>query len=344
MSRTKKWCFTLNNYTAEDCQKIEAIECEYLIYGKEVGDQGTPHLQGFIYFTNRRTFNTVKKLLGDKCHIEAAKGSIKENIAYCSKDGDVFIKGVEPEEQNEKGGQATKRKWEDAQKAAKEGRFEDIPPDLWIRYRNSFKQEYQEQRIESVKVIDGNDKTLQKHFFWIWGPTGTGKSHLARQMAKQIAPHEEPFLKQLNKWWSGYKMQKVVIIEELSPNICNMMASYFKNWCDKWPFSAETKGGAFEKGIRPEYIIMTSNYSIDDCFENAVDRDAMKRKCKEIFKKSRDEFQFFPIDTQSQSVEHDEPDTQALQVRDPPGNQQANSQISQEVPKEWLEECMSQQF
>lgn len=338
MSRTKKWCFTLNNYTAEDCQKIEAIECEYLIYGKEVGDQGTHHLQGFIYFTNRKTFNTVKKLLGDKCHIEAAKGSIKENIAYCSKDGDVFIKGVEPEEQSEKGGQATKRKWEDAQKAAKEGRFEDIPADLWIRYRNSFKQEYQEQRVESVKPIEGD---LKKHFFWIWGPTGTGKSYLARQIARHIAANEEPFLKQLNKWWSGYRMQKVVIIEEVNPSICQIMASYFKQWCDKWPFSAETKGGAFERGIRPEYVIITSNYSIDDCFEKEEDRLPMQRRCRDVFKESIGAFQFFPIDTQSQSVEHD---TQTLQVRDPPGNQQANSQISQEVPKEWLEECMSQQF
>jgi len=44
--------FTLNNYTEEEVEEIDAIvgtegcSVVYLDYGKEVGQEGTPHLQG----------------------------------------------------------------------------------------------------------------------------------------------------------------------------------------------------------------------------------------------------------------------------------------------------------
>lgn len=294
--RTKKWCFTLNNYTQEQEEHIKDIECEYMIFGHEIAPStGTRHLQGFIYFSQRRTMKTVKKLIGcDQVHLEAAGGTIQQNVDYCSKDhNDIFIKGNQPEEQSTAGGNATKRKWEEAISAAREGRFDDIPPDLWIRYRKSFKDEYTEKKQINVKEITTK---IKDHFYWIHGPTGTGKSTLARRMANALCDEgEEPYLKQLNKWWNGYKMQKVVIIEEVSPNLCNIMSSYFKQWCDKWPFSAEVKGGSFDNGIRPEYIIITSNYSIDDCFEKEEDRLPMKRRITEIYKDSLQAYNTFTV-------------------------------------------------
>lgn len=65
------WAYTLNNYTPEEEAKMRALhliskQVRYHVFGHEIGENGTPHLQGFITFTNRKKFTTVKKLLGDR--------------------------------------------------------------------------------------------------------------------------------------------------------------------------------------------------------------------------------------------------------------------------------------
>jgi hypothetical protein len=107
---------------------------------------------------------------------------------------------------------------------------------------------------------------------WWYGDTGTGKSRKVWQ------DYPEHYGKMLNKWWDGYQDEDVVVIEEWSPkNDCT--ASALKIWADRYPFNAEIKGGCLRK-IRPKKIIVTSNYSIDQCFEKVEDRDPIKRRFK----------------------------------------------------------------
>ncbi len=100
MSRSRKWCFTLNNYVDGVIQRLKtyADTIEYMIYGKEVGEQGTPHLQGFIYKKNPTTFKALKNKIGiERIHLESANGSPLQNYKYCSKDGDFIEFGELPE-------------------------------------------------------------------------------------------------------------------------------------------------------------------------------------------------------------------------------------------------------
>jgi hypothetical protein len=98
MSKSRAYCFTLNNYTDLEYTAIQEIECRYLCVGREVGESGTPHLQGYIYFDNPRSFNSVKKLLGTRTHIEIAKGSSLQASNYCKKDGNFLEKGEIPQQ------------------------------------------------------------------------------------------------------------------------------------------------------------------------------------------------------------------------------------------------------
>jgi len=86
MSRAKRWVFTLNNYTDDEVTSLRALtDVEYLIFAKEVGEQGTPHLQGFCVFKTAQRLTTVKNALGQRIHAEVARGSPQQARDYCRK-------------------------------------------------------------------------------------------------------------------------------------------------------------------------------------------------------------------------------------------------------------------
>jgi len=58
----KTWCFTLNNYVEDDVKLFESIECNYISCGREVGEKGTPHLQGCITFATSKRLKALKKI------------------------------------------------------------------------------------------------------------------------------------------------------------------------------------------------------------------------------------------------------------------------------------------
>ena len=95
ISPSKKWCFTLNNYNENDISSIKSIvpKTNLIIVGKEIGEQGTPHLQGYIEFTNKLRPLSLK--LNNGIHWEKAKGTKQQNLDYCSKENDLIItKGI----------------------------------------------------------------------------------------------------------------------------------------------------------------------------------------------------------------------------------------------------------
>ena len=62
--------FYSNKYMDEDCscllEELNAKKCHFAVVGKEVGEGGTPHLQGFAYFKQKVRFNSVKKRFGSR--------------------------------------------------------------------------------------------------------------------------------------------------------------------------------------------------------------------------------------------------------------------------------------
>lgn len=87
ISPAVKWCFTFNNYTEKDIEDIiysfSSNSSKY-IFENEKGENGTPHLQGYISFKKKRRPSELN--LNKKIHWEKVKGSEDDNIKYCSKD------------------------------------------------------------------------------------------------------------------------------------------------------------------------------------------------------------------------------------------------------------------
>lgn len=84
---SKKWCFTLNNWTEEELGNLETkFHGDMYIIGKEVGASGTKHLQGYVEFASKK--RPAEAIGIKRIHWEKAKGDRESNLKYCSKDGD----------------------------------------------------------------------------------------------------------------------------------------------------------------------------------------------------------------------------------------------------------------
>lgn len=101
MSRTHSYCFTINNYTDDDVAQVMSLweehGCDYYVIGFEVGEKGTPHIQGYVHFPNALTRSSLSKKIS-RANIRKAKGNAEQNYKYCTKDGDYYVEGAMPEQ------------------------------------------------------------------------------------------------------------------------------------------------------------------------------------------------------------------------------------------------------
>lgn len=160
MSR-RRYCFTLNNFTPSDVERLESLGtsdcCKYLVYGRERGDSGTPHLQGFIIFSNSVSFSSAKSKLGNSCHIEAARGTSNQAADYCKKDGEYTEHG-ELSEQGKRSDWDVYRDWVVAQGRIP-SRLEICVefPSLYARYKRAC-IEYAEAIAPRPVLVDGTPR------------------------------------------------------------------------------------------------------------------------------------------------------------------------------------------
>lgn len=100
--RVRAISFTLNNYTDADAKVFESQLANYTygVVGKEVGDSGTKHLQGYVKLAKqtaaKKAFNQLAELFDSRPHMEASGASAAKNRVYCTKDGDFIEFGELP--------------------------------------------------------------------------------------------------------------------------------------------------------------------------------------------------------------------------------------------------------
>lgn len=92
VSASKFWCFTFNNFKSHNftCEEVGSLLSKVGKYhfGEEVGEKGTPHLQGFIQLFKKGRPSELVKI--PEIHWEKTNGSYQQNINYTKKSGKVF--------------------------------------------------------------------------------------------------------------------------------------------------------------------------------------------------------------------------------------------------------------
>jgi len=272
----KNWVFTIPNPDPEQDQPTNLEMFTYLVLGKEVGEGGLNHLQGFCVLKEPLKFAVLKVLFPRWRNIQNTRCSEETNAAYCKKgeqshdewekfklkgpnygkNADVFEHGECPayrKKGSEKGAESTKRKWDDAWTLAKSGDVESIDAKIRITNYRTIRQVQKDfqQRPEDLDGVCG---------VWYYGPPNTGKSYLARDLPS-LTWYDKP----CNKWWDGYQGEDVVIIDDFDLQH-KVLGHHLKRWADRYSFPAEMKGSTLQ--IRPKKIVVTSNYPIQEIFND----------------------------------------------------------------------------
>lgn len=268
----RRWCFTVNNYESFHEEILVNLPFVYLVYGREKGASGTPHLQGFVTFKSTKRLSALKKLL-PSAHWEITKGTSKQAADYCKKeDPDFFESGHVPT-------QGKRNDLTSAIETLRESNLQTVAedhPEVFVKYGRGL-------RDLALTIQKPYNHTTTRGL-WVWGPPGTGKSHAARDA------YPDAFLKSQSKWWDGYAMQSSVILDDLDTPA---LGHYLKIWADKYACTGETKGGTV--ALQHHYFVVTSNYSPDDLWkEDDMMAKAITRRFRIVHKTTQEQGLFDP--------------------------------------------------
>lgn len=233
-----------------------------MVVGEEVAPTtGTPHLQGYIVFRSAKTLSACRRLFPG-CHLIAARGSAQQNRDYCTKSGGNFREYGNMPGDAHTGGNLEKVRWERAWEAAIAGRIDDVPADIRIRQYSSLRR-IERDYMPAVPRLDAPCG------LWIWGDSGAGKTRAV------LDRYPDAFPKPRTVWWDGYQREPVVLLDDVD-KFDVRLGGKLKHWADCYPFIAETKGGS--QKIRPERLIVTSQYRIEDIWTDEETKSALLRR------------------------------------------------------------------
>lgn len=249
MSRLRNWCFTTNNPSDEVKTHMlglydDSNNIEYLIYGEETGDGGTPHLQGYIQLKKQTRMLTVKALLTGEPHLEGAKGSPDQASEYCMKEDNYHQFGALKSKQ---GARNDIKKFQEAIKEGKEelDLCEEMPTMMakYPRFHDRLRILYSKASKSFAPL-----EVLVFH-----GEPGSGKTRKAHEI--------DPDLYMINlydgkgsPWFDGYTNEETILFDDYYGQ-CPY--DLLLRLTDGYKFSVQKKGSSVWKQWKR--VIFTSN-------------------------------------------------------------------------------------
>jgi len=291
------WCWTLNNPTESEVVDIRSHTLtgalKYLVYGEEVGDNQTPHLQGYFELTKKARLGSIKKIKGfERAHFEPRFGTQLSAIDYCKKGdqshqewstlgckGPNFGRNAKITEMGVKASQPG------ATLAEKDNLIQNRLIAIREDIRNGISEKdiYEKEPLMAAKFPRFISKTIN----WVTpairenlkvelhvGPTNCGKTYHA--YARYPGLYATPVKSGTTLWFNGYNGEKVVLFDDFKGEFA---LTQLLRLLDKYPIRVEVKGDMV--WFVPDLVIITSNYNEDTwyVYENREEhREALKRR------------------------------------------------------------------
>lgn len=253
MAKSSYWCFTLNNYTDEEEKYFGELianrtHVTYGVFGREVGDNGTMHLQGYIEFANRKTIAGLKKL-NRRVHWEKRKGTGLQAANYCKKENDFIESG---ELSNPQPGKRT-----DIEAAAEilanggtVKRVAEEHPVTFIKYFKGI------ERLHSVLNDKPRNWKTPKEVIVFYGLTGTGKTRKVYEETEEELGEGMVWTYPGNNWFDGWERGMNALFDEMTGS--EFKLGYLLRVLDRYPMQVGVK--CSHKQWNPDKIYLTSNF------------------------------------------------------------------------------------
>lgn len=247
-NRYRRIVFTLNNYTTGEYEAIKKLRCKWLIVGREVGENGTPHLQGACIFEQQKSLSAIKKIPGfGRAHIETMRGQPVDSFEYCTKeDPNYFQSGTMPKP-------GKRNDLVEAVKRVQEGQtMKELATDIegavaFVKYHKGL------TLLRSLQTPEREEPPI---VLWLYGPTGTGKTRSAIELGKSYGPEGYWFAHPTAQWFDGYYGQPVAIFDDYRTSFCKF--NFLLRLLDRYPLSIPIKGGYVP--FVPRIIVITAPY------------------------------------------------------------------------------------
>jgi len=258
---SKSWSYTLNNYDDKDVtffEKLEGITRHRC--AKEIGESGTPHLQGVVCFRKAYRLSALKKL-HDRVHWEPTK-SLDHSINYCGK-GDVIIDFFFS-------AQGMRSDIKVACDMIKDGKnmieVATNYPDVYVKYNRGM------EKLEHLLAKLPKDFPTEVLVFH--GPSGCGKSRKAREIDPNLYNVMTPNGKGGALWFDGYNGEETILFDDFYGWVSYELILQIT---DRYPMKVNVKGSTVHR--RWTRVIFTSNKSPLGWWEEMPNPKAFLRRC-----------------------------------------------------------------
>lgn len=213
---------------------------------------------------SRSRLSTVKTLDGfGRAHLEIMRGGLKSAVEYCHKES---TRVAAPKEY---GSIPLSGDAESVISKLKNRNVRDLleeDPKLWRSVR----------MLKEAKRAILAPRDFETEGLFLTGPTGTGKSRLARLIASFIG--ESCWVSDGTlQWFDPYQGEDVCICDDVT----NIETRLALRMCDRYPLEVPIKGSFMT--FCPKLVLFTSNFRMVDVFRPGQQEPALNRRVRELY-------------------------------------------------------------